>query len=427
MKDLSNIDERIAIVGGGISGLGCAYLLSGKQSVELFESSSTVGGHARTILVGKDKDVAVDTGFIVFNYENYPQLTKMFEELKVPVKKSDMSFAASIGNGSIEYGMSSFNMMAAQRRNVIRPKFWNMMKDIIRFNGSAIDLSRDPNLSLKDFLDQMKMGDWFRNYYFLPIAGAIWSSTPEQMEGFPAKSLVQFFHNHSLLSWNTNQWYTVDGGSQQYVSRISKAITESGGKINLNSKVVAVKRDEEGVLLKTEKGAWRRYDKIIFACHSDQALNILEDPTSDESKIVGSVRYQSNKAIVHSDVNQMPKRKRAWASWVYRSKKMTPDPKVGITYWMNSLQSLPTDQQIFVSLNPTPDIDQKLIYDEVTYEHPVFNKASFQAQEKLIDIQGLNSTYYCGAWTRFGFHEDGYESAVRVASHFGCYEKKEVA
>ena len=294
---------KIGIIGAGVSGLGCAYMLSDKNDVEVFESSPSVGGHARTIFVGKDSEVPVDTGFIVFNYENYPHLTRMFENLKVPVKKSDMSFAASIGNGAIEYGMSSFNMMAAQRRNVIRPKFWNMMRDIIRFNGSALDLSRDPNLSLGEFLDQMKMGEWFRNYYFLPISGAIWSSTPEQMEVFPAKSLVQFFNNHSLLSWNTNQWYTVDGGSQQYVSRISKAIIEAGGKIKVSSKVVAVKRNETGLFLKTDNGDWQKFDKIIFACHSDQALKILENPTKEESKIIGSIKYQSNRAIVHSDTN----------------------------------------------------------------------------------------------------------------------------
>ena len=418
---------KIGIIGAGISGLGCAYMLSDKNDVEVFESSPSVGGHARTIFVGKDSEVPVDTGFIVFNYENYPHLTRMFENLKVPVKKSDMSFAASIGNGAIEYGMSSFNMMAAQRRNVIRPKFWNMMRDIIRFNGSALDLSRDPNLSLGEFLDQMKMGEWFRNYYFLPISGAIWSSTPEQMEVFPAKSLVQFFNNHSLLSWNTNQWYTVDGGSQQYVSRISKAIIEAGGKIKVSSKVVAVKRNETGLFLKTDNGDWQKFDKIIFACHSDQALKILENPTKEESKIIGSIKYQSNRAIVHSDTNQMPKRKRAWASWVYKSKHMKPDPKVGITYWMNSLQSLPTDQQIFVSLNPSSDINEDLIFDEATFEHPVFDKAAFQAQDDLRGIQGLNSTYYCGAWTRFGFHEDGYESAIRIAEQFDRLKVKKVA
>ena len=273
----------------------------------------------------------------------------------------------------------------------------------------------------------MKMGEWFRNYYFLPISGAIWSSTPEQMEVFPAKSLVQFFNNHSLLSWNTNQWYTVDGGSQQYVSKISKAIIEAGGKINVSSKVVAVKRNETGLFLKTDNGNWQKFDKIIFACHSDQALKILENPTKDESKIIGSIKYQSNRAIVHSDTNQMPKRKRAWASWVYKSKHMKPDPKVGITYWMNSLQSLPTDQQIFVSLNPSSDINEDLIFDEATFEHPVFDKAAFQAQDELRGIQGLNSTYYCGAWTRFGFHEDGYESAIRIAEQFERLKVKKVA
>jgi len=419
--------KKIAIVGAGVSGLGCAYLLSQSNEVKLFETAPKIGGHARTILAGKNADVPVDTGFIVFNYENYPQLSQMFKELDVPVKKSDMSFAASIGDGAIEYGMSSFNMMAAQRRNVIRPKFWNMMRDIKRFNENAVDLSRDPNMSLEEFLDKMKMGDWFRNYYFLPISGAIWSATPEQMKGFPAKSLVQFFDNHSLLTWNTNQWYTVDGGSEQYLSRMATAIHRFGGSIRVNSQVTGVKRNGTNVYVKSKKGEWERFDRVIFACHSDQVLPLLVDPTDAEKSIIGSIKYQKNKAVMHTDVTQMPKRKRAWASWVYKSKTMRPDPKVGITYWMNSLQSLPTKEQIFVSLNPSSDINDNLIYDEKLFEHPIFDKQAFVAQEKLKAIQGENLTYYCGAWTRYGFHEDGYASAVSVSELIASISKKVAA
>jgi predicted NAD/FAD-binding protein len=424
LKDFNSKKMKIAIVGAGISGLGSAYLLSKQNEVKLFEASTKIGGHARTILAGKNSDTAVDTGFIVFNYENYPHLTKMFEELDVPVKKSDMSFAASIGNGAIEYGMSSLNMMAAQRRNVIRPKFWNMMRDIMRFNETALDLSRDPDTPLDEFLDSMRMGEWFRNYYFLPISGAIWSSSPEQMKRFPAKSLVQFFDNHSLLSWNTNQWYTVDGGSEQYVSRMAAAIDRYGGTIRVKSKVSGVRRVNGKALVKTENGDWEEFDQVIFACHSDQVLPILADATAAENLIIGSIKYQKNKAVMHTDINQMPKRKRAWASWVYKSKAMQPDPKVGITYWMNSLQSLPTEEQIFVSLNPSPDINEDLIYDEKIFEHPIFDRQAFEAQEKLKSIQGQNSTYYCGAWTRYGFHEDGYLSAVRIAEKIIAIDKK---
>jgi predicted NAD/FAD-binding protein len=424
LRDFDSKKMKIAIVGAGISGLGCAYLLSKQNEVKLFEASTKLGGHARTILAGKNSDTAVDTGFIVFNYENYPHLTKMFEELDVPVKKSDMSFAASIGNGAIEYGMSSLNMMAAQRRNVIRPKFWNMMRDIMRFNETALDLSRDPDTPLDEFLDSMRMGEWFRNYYFLPISGAIWSSSPEQMKRFPAKSLVQFFDNHSLLSWNTNQWYTVDGGSEQYVSRMAAAIDRYGGTIRVKSKVSGVRRVNGKALVKTENGDWEEFDQVIFACHSDQVLPILADATAAENLIIGSIKYQKNKAVMHTDINQMPKRKRAWASWVYKSKAMQPDPKVGITYWMNSLQSLPTEEQIFVSLNPSPDINEDLIYDEKIFEHPIFDRQAFEAQEKLKSIQGQNSTYYCGAWTRYGFHEDGYLSAVRIAEKIIAIDKK---
>ena len=427
MKQLTVNREKIAIVGGGVSGLGCAYMLSQSNEVKLFETSSKIGGHARTILAGKNTDIPVDTGFIVFNYENYPHLTQMFNELDVPVKKSDMSFAASIGDGAVEYGMSSFNMMTAQRRNVIRPKFWNMMRDIRRFNETAIDLSRDPDMSLGDFLDKMKMGEWFRNYYFLPISGAIWSATPEQMKGFPAKSLVKFFENHSLLSWNTNQWYTVDGGSEQYLSRMASAIDSFGGEIRVNSSVTGVKRNTENVHIKTKGGEWEKFDKVIFACHSDQVLPLLVEPTDAEKSIIGSIKYQKNKAVMHTDVTQMPKRKRAWASWVYKTKAMQPDPKVGITYWMNSLQSLPTKEQIFVSLNPSSDIDDDLIYDEKIFEHPIFDRQAFIAQNKLKAIQGKNLTYYCGAWTRYGFHEDGYASAVSIMKLMSSLNKKAAA
>jgi predicted NAD/FAD-binding protein len=268
------------------------------------------------------------------------------------------------------------------------------------------------------------MGEWFRNYYFLPISGAIWSSSPEQMKRFPAKSLVQFFDNHSLLSWNTNQWYTVDGGSEQYVSRMAAAIDRYGGTIRVKSKVSGVRRVNGKALVKTENGDWEEFDQVIFACHSDQVLPILADATAAENLIIGSIKYQKNKAVMHTDINQMPKRKRAWASWVYKSKAMQPDPKVGITYWMNSLQSLPTEEQIFVSLNPSPDINEDLIYDEKIFEHPIFDRQAFEAQEKLKSIQGQNSTYYCGAWTRYGFHEDGYLSAVRIAEKIIAIDKK---
>ena len=419
-----DLRKKIAVIGSGISGISSAFILSSKYEVHLFEKNDYFGGHTRTINVLDDNNLAIDTGFIVFNYENYPHLTKMFEELDVPVKKSDMSFAASIGNGAIEYGMSSLNMMAAQRRNVIRPKFWNMMRDIMRFNETALDLSRDPDTPLDEFLDSMRMGEWFRNYYFLPISGAIWSSSPEQMKRFPAKSLVQFFDNHSLLSWNTNQWYTVDGGSEQYVSRMAAAIDRYGGTIRVKSKVSGVRRVNGKALVKTENGDWEEFDQVIFACHSDQVLPILADATAAENLIIGSIKYQKNKAVMHTDINQMPKRKRAWASWVYKSKAMQPDPKVGITYWMNSLQSLPTEEQIFVSLNPSPDINEDLIYDEKIFEHPIFDRQAFEAQEKLKSIQGQNSTYYCGAWTRYGFHEDGYLSAVRIAEKIIAIDKK---
>ncbi len=407
--------SRVAIIGAGISGLGAAYLLARDHQVTLFEAAPRLGGHARTVLAGRNGDVPVDTGFIVFNYHTYPHLTKMFADLNVPVKKSDMSFGVSIDNGRIEYAMQGLRAMAAQSRNLARPQFWRMMNDILKFNKNAAHLAQDPDMTLSELLDNLNLGDWFRRYYLLPMSGAIWSSTPEQMKNFPARALVQFFQNHALLSHNTHDWYTVDGGSIQYVRRIETSLRAMGGQVRLNARVKSVRRHENGVSIRAQSGIWEEFDQVVFACHSDQALALLETPTLQENSVLGRIRYQDNTAVLHSDVAQMPNRRRAWASWVYRTTDHAPDPRIGITYWMNNLQGIDMSDPLFVSLNPAETIPDAKIYDVAHFAHPIFDRDALAAQSDLRAMQGANRSWYCGAWTRHGFHEDGYASAVTVA------------
>ncbi len=406
---------RVAIVGGGISGLGAAHALSKWSSVTLFEAAPRLGGHARTVLAGKRGDVPVDTGFIVFNYPNYPHLTRLFAELDVPIKKSNMSFAASIGDGWMEYGLRDLNAIMAQRRNLARPKFWRMLADILKFNRHAVALANDAHVPLGEFLNRMSLGDWFRNYYLLPLSGAIWSSTPEQMESFPARSLVQFFHNHALLTTNNHQWHTVDGGSIEYVTRLERAIRKNRTEIRLGTPVHGVRRDERGVSVRMASGEWERFDHVVFACHSDDALAMLEQPTEGEQHCLSNLRYQSNQAFLHHDAGQMPKRQRCWSSWVFQSPDDKPRPSIGITYWMNLLQGIDRSDPLFVTLNPVKPIADELIYDQTEFRHPIFDIAAIKAQSDLKAIQGQNNTWFCGAYTRHGFHEDGLSSGLAVA------------
>jgi len=407
---------RVAIIGAGISGLTAAYELSRTHNVTLFEAAPRLGGHARTVMAGRNRDVAVDTGFIVFNHPNYPGLTRLFAELNVPTKPSDMSFSASIGRGSIEYGLKDLSALTAQTRNMVRPQFWRMISDILKFNKLALATSEGRDMSLGDFLDLLDLGEWFRRYYLLPMSGAIWSSTPEQMQDFPARSLVEFFRNHALLSPKNHQWHTVDGGSIQYVTRIAEKISANGGQIRTGAPILGVRRSRNGVALRSHRADWEEFDDVIFACHSDQALRLLEQPTPDERRVLGAMRFQTNHAVLHSDASVMPKRKRAWASWVFVSPEDQPRPRIGLTYWMNRLQGIAKDEPMFLSLNSPLPIKPDCIYDTVAFRHPVFDRAAVAVRRELLALQGQNRTYYCGAYTGWGFHEDGYVSAMSAAA-----------
>ena len=334
----------------------------------------------------------------------------------MPVKKSDMSFAASINNGSIEYGLQTLKAIFAQKRNLVHPSFWFMLRDIFRFNNLALTTANNTNLTTGELLDELNMRDWFRNYFLLPISGAIWSTAPKDMLSFPAKTFTQFFENHGLLTINNQpQWWTVDGGSHEYVKRIENVLIANGTEIRVAAKVNAVVRNENDVRVLTKGSEPESFDEIIFACHSDQALDILANPTPAEQDIIGSIRYKANKAYLHDDNSYMPKRKSCWASWVYKGDAKHAENAIPLTYWMNRLQSIPEDIPLFVTLNPVNEIKEENIFDETVFHHPQFDKLAIDAQKKLPDIQGKNLTWYCGAYTRYGFHEDGLLSAVNIA------------
>jgi predicted NAD/FAD-binding protein len=407
--------QRIAIIGGGISGLSAAYLLAPHHAVTLFEAAPKLGGHARTIMAGRNGDQAVDTGFIVFNYANYPHLTRMFQDLDVPIKKSNMTFGASINNGEIEYGVQDLRALLAQPRNLLRPGFYRMIRDILKFNSKAETTTIDDTTTIGDLVDHLGLGVWFQNYYLMPLCGAIWSTPPSQIRSFPARALLQFFRNHALLSTSgQHQWWTVDGGSIEYVQRLEYYLRGRGVIIHTKTPVQNVSRIHGKNIIHSEGGPHEPFDHVVFACHSDQALRLLQSPTDAEKAALSAIRFQDNEMVLHSDTAQMPRRRSAWSSWVYKVDTHRPQPAIGVTYWMNRLQNIPESDPLFVSLNPADPVPEHLIYDKKTFRHPVFDEPALAAQKQLREINGQNNTWFAGAYTRHGFHEDGFASAARI-------------
>jgi len=408
--------ERIAIVGAGISGLAAAYELAPYHSVTVYEAEPRLGGHARTVTAGLRGDQPVDTGFIVFNYANYPNLTRMFHDLDVPVKKSDMSFGASIDDGAVEYGLRNLNALFAQRSNAARPQFIRMVRDIIRFNAKAESAATSDETTIGELVDDLGLGDWFQRYYLMPICGAIWSTPPTEIRAFPAKSLIAFFRNHALLSaTGQHQWWTVDGGSIEYVRRLSNHLVTRGVSLRPATPVQSVERRHGSVIVHTAQSEPEVFDQVIFASHSDDTLRLLVQPTEAETAALGNLNYQDNRVILHRDPAQMPKRRAAWSSWVYKADGAGDEAQIGVSYWMNRLQNIPEDDPLFITLNPVREVPDHLMYDEVNFRHPVFDRAALKAQTALNAIQGQNNTWFAGAYLRHGFHEDGFASAVRVA------------
>jgi predicted NAD/FAD-binding protein len=408
--------QRIAIIGGGISGLSSAYLLAPHHAVTLFEAAPKLGGHARTVMAGRNGDQPVDTGFIVFNYANYPHLTRMFQDLDVPVVKSSMSFGASINNGQIEYGVQNLQALLAQPSNLLRPGFARMLRDIFKFNAHAEAMATDDTTTIGALMDELNLGAWFQNYYLLPLCGAIWSTPPSDIRSFPARALVQFFRNHALLSTSgQHQWWTVDGGSTEYVQRLEHHLRGRGVAIRTSTPVTNVSRIAGKSIVHSDAGPHEPFDQVIFACHSDQALHLLQDPTAQEASALSAIRFQDNEMVLHCDERQMPHRRAVWSSWVYKVDTERPQPAIGVTYWMNRLQNIPESDPLFVSLNPADPVPEHLIYDQKTFRHPVFDAPALAAQKQLRDINGQNNTWFAGAYTRHGFHEDGFASAARIA------------
>ncbi len=421
-------NRRIAVIGAGITGMGAAHRLAPHNHVTLFESAARLGGHARTRMAGKNGDQPVDTGFIVFNYANYPHLAALFEELDVPVMKSNMSFGASFDGGRLEYALTSVSAIFTQKRNTVNPKFLGMLRDIVKFNKHAKRLAQDKGLSLGQFLDKLGSGDYFRDHYLLPFSGAIWSTPTEKIMDFPAHALIQFFENHALLGYSgQHQWYTVQGGSIQYVNRLEAAMQRAGVDIRLNAAIEGVRRDAQGVEVRTRGGAWERFDEVVMATHSDDSLAMLADPSVEEQAALGAILYQPNDVVLHADETVMPKRKSAWASWVYTEDAKVKSDRIDLTYWMNSLQNIPENDPHFVTLNTKRTIREELIYDRVTLRHPVYDLAAWDAQVKVHALNGAQNTWFCGAWLRNGFHEDGLATANEVADAINARAKTALA
>lgn len=419
--------KRIAVIGAGISGMAAAYHLADTHVVTLFEAEARLGGHARTVMAGRNGDQPVDTGFIVFNHVNYPHLTRLFEALDVPVAKSDMSFAASLGGGQIEYGLRTVGALFAQKTNLARPGFLRMVRDLARFNALAESVATDATVTLGALMDEMRMGRWFRDYYLTPISGAIWSTPKEEIMDFPAQALVRFFRNHNLLqATGQHQWWTVQGGSIEYVKRLERAMRGKGVDIRLAAPITAVKRGPIGVEI-LRQGHWERFDEVVFATHSDDTLSMLADPTPRETAALGAVRYQPNTAVLHADASAMPKRRATWSSWNYTERPGFDGGPIDLTYWMNCLQPIPERDPLFVTLNSRAPIDERLIHDTAEFRHPVYDLAALAAQGAVREMNGDNKTWYCGAWMKNGFHEDGYASAIDVVEAMGARDGAAVA
>jgi predicted NAD/FAD-binding protein len=411
---------RVAIVGTGISGLGSAFLLNPAHEITVYEKAARIGGHSRTVTVDYDgRAIPVDTGFIVFNRPNYPNLTGLFAHLGAPTHDSDMTFAASIRDGWLEWGLKDLDSVIGQRRNLLRPRFGLLVRDVFKFNAKAQDtVERHPELSVEGLIRKLGLGDWFRRFYLLPMSGAIWSCPPCEMMNFPARTLVRFFANHHLMSFTGQpQWKTVTGGSQEYVRRLTSAFAH---RIRTNCGAVAVTRQDGRVQIKDTQGGTEVYDQVVMASHGDETLALLKDIDRDEQSALSCFRYQKNIAVLHRDESIMPRRRRCWASWNYVSDGDILHPKITVTYWMNLLQGIDQKYPLFVSLNPKRDIPASLVFDRAEFDHPVFDEAAMAAQGRIAALQGRRGTWFAGAHLGHGFHEDGLASAVRVAHGLGA-------
>ncbi len=405
---------KIAIVGTGVSGLVCAHLLRRAHEVTVFESDDRPGGHANTVTVEVDgRSIDVDTGFLVYNDENYPALIALFAELGIATKPSDMSFSVSDDMTGLEWKGTSFSTVFAQRKNLVRPAFLRMLLDVVRFNRLARSLLERPadlTVSLADLLATGRWSDRFLEWYLIPMGASIWSADPRTFLEMPAYTFARFFENHGLLEYGKQpQWRTVTGGSRRYVEAV---LAPLGDAVRLSTPVTKVTRTTDGIELQSAAGH-ERFDHVVLATHSDQALELLSDPSAEEQEILGAIRYQPNVATLHTDVRLLPLQRRAWASWNYHRLAGTMR-EATLTYRMRSLQGIDTESEVLVTLNRDDAIAPDRVLGRFEYAHPVFDVGAIAAQGRRDEISGVRNTWYCGAYWTYGFHEDGAQSALRV-------------
>lgn len=415
--------RRIAIIGSGISGLAVAHGLKERAHVTLFESGSYFGGHTHTVDVTLDGHThGVDTGFLVLNERTYPRLLALFEQLGVDIAPSDMSFSVQVPDIGLEWSGSDVSSVFAQRSNLVKPRFWRMLRDILRFNKLTTAIATDGQEAqmvepIGEFLVRHRFSDEFRDWYFLPMIGCIWSCPTDQMLRFPIATLIRFCHNHGLIQVaNRPQWYTVRGGARNYVEKIVAGVPDA----RLNCPVRSVRRvppgsGSAGVWVDSDRGS-ERFDEVVFACHTDQALRLLSDAGEAERTVLGAIRYQPNRAVLHTDRSVLPQRERAWASWNYEraADGDREQARVCLHYLLNRLQPLPFTTPVLVSLNPVTEPRADTVVGEYEYDHPIFDLAAIAAQKRVPELQGVAHTWFCGAWTRYGFHEDGLMSGEAV-------------
>ena len=419
---------KIGVIGSGVSGLVSALTLQERFEVSLFEKNSKLGGHSNTVTIEQEnKKYSVETGFIVLNDKNYPIFTSLLKHLNIGVNNSSMSFSVSVDKGQFEYS-SSYIGLLGQTKNIIDPKYWGMLRDINYFYTNALKDVKDcpDNETLGQFLKRFNYSNKFIDYHLVPMTASIWSCPTKSILNFPIKSLLVFFENHKLLNiYNRPKWSTVNKGSREYVKKIQSLLK---GNIYTNAKVNKISKSKEGIRVHYQDGI-KTFDKVILACHADQSSEILIENFSEEANLLKDFKYQKNTSILHSDINFMPKRKSVWSSWNYITETGNSG-NLSITYWMNELQGINSSKPILLSLNPKILPNPDLIYGQYSYSHPILDNNAINIQKKLSSIQGKNNLWFCGAWTGFGFHEDGVKSAVEIANSHNIdlpwFQSKEV-
>tara|TARA_R110002020_G_scaffold23525_8_gene78250 strand:+ start:1964 stop:3304 length:1341 start_codon:yes stop_codon:yes gene_type:complete len=413
---------KIAVIGSGISGASAAWALNPVHDVTVYEADKRPGGHTATVDIDyQGVPLSVDTGFIVYNELNYPNLTALFAHLGVKTHDSDMSFALSLDYGKLEWGGDNLSTLFAQKRNLLRPSFILMLREILRFNKICLRDRADGHLaarSIGDYLNWRGFSPGFTNNYLVPMAAAIWSTPAKRMLEFPATHFVNFFENHRLIYSERPVWRTVTGGSRNY---LDKLLAPLGDRVRLDTGAVSVRRSAQGVDILDTTGHSETYDRVILACHTDQALRMLDRPTDEERHILTAIPYSANRVILHRDDRLMPVRKKIWASWNYlRSSDRSSDANVAVSYWMNRLQGIDAAMPLFVTLNPDREPRPDMVFGEYSYDHPQFGTDAMLVQARLKAIQGDNNTHFAGAWTGYGFHEDGLSSGIAAAEALGA-------